>query len=399
MIARLYHFKMPLLLFLTLIVALTMGHLMPLSLKSFFYTLSLTIKDGLIFILPFLIFSFLFSSMGHLHKGALRFTILLLPCVMLSNMLSTFLAFGVGQSFLSSDMLTAVMPQTESSLTPLWAFSLPKLISNDSALTAGFVLGIIGTFAFRPTQEKIARSLLHLCFFILRKVFVPLMPLFILGFSLKLEHEGTLIVISRDYPKVFVLIGCAAFGYITLLYGLLSAFHLKRWFFSIRHMVSAMIAGFSTMSSAASMPLTIEGAEKNIRNPDLARSVIPATVNIHLIGDCFAIPIFALAILVSFHGGLPSLEQYALFTFYFILAKFAVAAVPGGGVLVMLPVLEKYLGFSAPMLSLITALYVIFDPLITAANIMGNGAFAMGFSKLYAKTEKLSNAFFSKSTS
>ena len=134
-------------------------------------------------------------------------------------------------------------------------------------------------------------------------------------------------------------------------------------------------------------------------NPDLARSVIPATVNIHLVGDCFAIPIFALAILVSFQGGLPSLEHYALFTFYFVMAKFAVAAVPGGGVLVMLPVLEKYLGFSAPMLSLITALYVIFDPLITAANIMGNGAFAMGFSKLYAKTEKLSNTFFSKSSS
>jgi Na+/H+-dicarboxylate symporter len=390
---------MPLLLFFTLVVALTAGHLLPLALKSFFYTVSLTIKDGLIFILPFLIFSFLFSSMGHMHKGALRFTVLLLPCVVFSNVTSTFLAFGVGKSFLSNDMLAAVTPASTSSLDPLWTFSLPTLISNDNALLAGFVLGIIGTFAFRPTQEKIARHLLHFCFFILRKVFVPLMPLFILGFALKLEHDGTLMVVCRDYPKVFVLIGCAAFGYITLLYGVFSSLHIKRWLYAIRHMLSAMIAGFSTMSSAASMPLTIEGTEKNIHNPDLARSVIPATVNIHLVGDCFAIPIFALAILVSFQGGLPSLEQYALFTFYFVMAKFAVAAVPGGGVLVMLPVLEKYLGFSAPMLSLITALYVIFDPLITAANIMGNGAFAMGFSKLYAKTEKLSNAFFPKSSS
>ena len=76
------------------------------------------------------------------------------------------------------------------------------------------------------------------------------------------------------------------------------------------------------------------------------------------------------------------------FAFYFVLAKFAVAAVPGGGVLVMLPVLEQHLGFNPMMLSLITTLYIIIDPLITSANVMGNGAFAMFFSKVYSLGSK-----------
>jgi len=42
----------------------------------------------------------------------------------------------------------------------------------------------------------------------------------------------------------------------------------------------------------------------------------------------------------------------------------------------MLPILESYLGFNADMLSLITALYILFDPAITCANVLGNGAFA-----------------------
>ena len=42
----------------------------------------------------------------------------------------------------------------------------------------------------------------------------------------------------------------------------------------------------------------------------------------------------------------------------------------------MLPILEQYLGFNAEMLSLITALYILFDPIITSVNILGNGAFA-----------------------
>ena len=53
--------------------------------------------------------------------------------------------------------------------------------------------------------------------------------------------------------------------------------------------------------------------------------------------------------------------------------------------MVMLPILEKYLKFSPEMLSLITALYIVFDPIITSANVIGNGAFTMMFAKLYDK--------------
>jgi Na+/H+-dicarboxylate symporter len=140
------------------------------------------------------------------------------------------------------------------------------------------------------------------------------------------------------------------------------------------------------MSSAAAMPLTILGTEKNTKNADLAGSIIPATVNVHLMGDCFAIPIFAFAILKSFGVAEPTFVSYALFAAYFVLAKFSVAAVPGGGILVMLPILESQLGFTSEMLSLITALYLLFDPLITAGNVLGNGGFALGMHRL---TEKM----------
>jgi Na+/H+-dicarboxylate symporter len=105
-------------------------------------------------------------------------------------------------------------------------------------------------------------------------------------------------------------------------------------------------------------------------------------VNIHLIGDCFAIPIFAFAIMKSFGIAEPAFASYLIFAGYFVMAKFSVAAVPGGGILVMLPILETYLGFNGEMLSLITALYILFDPLITSANVLGNGGFAMGIGNL-----------------
>ena len=168
----------------------------------------------------------------------------------------------------------------------------------------------------------------------------------------------------------------SCFSYILFVYFWLGRFDFKKFAESIKNMFPAAISGFTTMSSAASMPLTLIGVENNVDNKDLVRSVVPATVNIHLVGDCFAIPIFAYAVLKSFGIAEPSLISYLIFSIYFVIAKFSVAAIPGGGILVMLPILEAHLGFNTEMLSLITALYVLFDPVITCANVFGNGAFA-----------------------
>ena len=70
------------------------------------------------------------------------------------------------------------------------------------------------------------------------------------------------------------------------------------------------------------------------------------------------------------------LLNYFMFVVYFVIAKFSVAGIPGGGIIVMLPILESYLGFNSEMMSLITALYILFDPINTCINVLGNGAFA-----------------------
>lgn len=205
---------------------------------------------------------------------------------------------------------------------------------------------------------------------------------------MKLSHDGVIGGILRDYAQIFLVIAAALFGYIALLYWLGSRFQFPKTIASIKNMLPAGIAGFGSMSSAAAMPLTIVGAEKNSQDPDIARAVVPATVNIHLIGDCFAIPIFAFAVLKNFGVAQPEFLAYLVFAFYFVMAKFSVAAIPGGGIIVMLPILESSLGFNAEMMSLITALYILFDPVITCANVFGNGAFAVHFSRFAGRMKK-----------
>jgi Na+/H+-dicarboxylate symporter len=375
--------KMPFILLFVIISIALLNPYIPLSVQSLFFALGLSIKSVILFLLPFVIFGLLFKTAGQLAKSATKIILFLLVAICCSNFLSTMISYNIGVLVHSFDLSIAV-PQESLGLQPAWDFSLPKWISNAHAMFAGLVLGLGASFLKSKRVEKASHYLDKAVNGILRG-FIIAMPLFIAGFAMKLSHDGVIVRIVQDYAFIFALVAAAVFAYIALIYLFANKFHLANFTRSIKNMLPAAITGFGSMSSAAAMPLTIIAAEKNAKDPALARAVIPATVNIHLIGDCFAIPIFAFAVMKNFGIDQPELWAYLTFAFYFVMAKFSVAAIPGGGIIVMLPILENCLGFSAEMMSLITALYILFDPVITCANVFGNGGFAMVFSEAFEK--------------
>ncbi|MDR3477715.1 MAG: cation:dicarboxylase symporter family transporter [Gammaproteobacteria bacterium] len=372
--------KMPFILVMVILAVLALSPFLTLETKQVLYAISLTIKSSIVLLLPFIIFGLLFKTMIGLAQRATSIIALILLCVCCSNTVSTFLSHYMGIWIYHFD-LSIIRPHETTSLTPAWTFQFPKLIANDKAMFAGIILGIVlgslksklGPFLARRIDRLVTKVLNSFAYFI---------PLFVAGFVVKLQFDGVMQTIVKDYTVIFALIALAQFSYILVCYALLNRLQLRKAFRCVRNMLPAAIAGFSTMSSAAVMPLTIAGTESNAKNKDLAGSVIPATVNIHLVGDCFAIPILAYAVMKSFGMPEPTLMTYLVFVFYFVIAKFSVAAIPGGGIIVMLPILESCLGFTAEMLSLITALYILFDPVITCANVLGNGAFALLIDKL-----------------
>ncbi len=382
---RLPQFSLPLQCVGIFLLAFLWGSSLPSIVASFFLTLSLTLKELLLFVLPLIIFTFVFNSMTQMRDRALPFLLILVPMVCLSNFLSTNLSYFLARLINTVHMHSMSITPYGEPLLPLWQIKLPPFFSNEGALGVGLVVGVVVSFLKPALAERAASFFMRLTSFVLKDLFLPLMPLFILGFVLKLAHDQVLGIICHQYFKLFLILFGLLTGYLAFIYGLAVRFRPSLWKAAFQNMAPAAITGFSTMSSAASLPLMILGAEKNVDHPDVARGVVPATVNIHLMGDCFAIPLFALTLLMSFGQGFPDYETYLVFALYFVLAKFAVAAVPGGGILVMLPILEKYLGFSPEMLSIITVLYITFDPIITSANVLGNGAFAMIFSRLFAR--------------
>lgn len=379
--------KMPFILLAVIAIAAIATPYLPFFCKSVVYGISLSIKSLIIFMLPFLIFGLMFKTAVNIARKATKLILWILAGVCISSFIALIASYVVG-SYAFDLHMTIELPQEARSLSPAWIFNLPKWIGNDYAMLSGLLIGILFARSKPRWAETLSSQLEKIINKVLKGILL-LIPVFIAGFVVKLSHDEVMSYIIKNYALIFGLIGCAVFSYIALLYLCINRFRFNYFIQSFKNMLPAAIAGFGSMSSAASMPLTILGAEKNAKNSELARSIIPATVNIHLIGDCFATPIFAFAILHQFGIAEPSCLQYLIFAFYFVLAKFSVAAVPGGGILVMLPILESCLGFDAPMLSLITALYILFDPVITCANVLGNGAFSLGMDKFFKKEARV----------
>lgn len=384
---KLWQFKLPLMLVAIILFAVLIGPLLPEAVQSFLYAISLTLKESLIFALPFIVFSLILTSIVHLKQGAIRLILLLIPLMCLSNFIASWLAYFAGNAILQQASISVVTELTTKTLEPTWDLSFPSIISTKYAMLLAMGIGLICSFYFAAQGQKIATVLNKITVFILNKLVIPLLPLMILGFVIKMQYEDIFTELMSNYAYIFSMIALLQICYIIPWYIVLAKFKSSIWLTYLKNMVPPFITGFSTLSSAASMPFTLIATRKNVHDPDIVNFVIPSTVNFHLIGDCLAMPIFSMALMMSFGYPLPTLSQYFVFSLYYMVARFSAAAIPGGGAIVIWPLLISQFGFTADMLALTHTLNLVFDPMITAMNIMGNGAFAILFNKIYYWTK------------
>ncbi|KJW03799.1 dicarboxylate symporter family protein [Rickettsia argasii T170-B] len=279
------------------------------------------------------------------------------------------------------------MSQLSNNLSPFWVLNLQPLISNDLALISGFVIGfILNIYNFQIVKSTII-TINKYCMIFLNEFFVPLIPVFIFGYVVKLIDEKLFNTLLEQNLEVMIKMIGFTISYLVLHVFLISRFNFKKVIEIFKSLVSPMVTAFSTMSSAAALPFTLIAVNKNIHDKDYANFICPTTVNIHMVGDTICIPIIAI-LLMNFYGFPISNDQFLLFAIYFTLTKFSGAGVPGGTILVMLPVLEKTLGFTPEMCSLITSIYIVIDCITSSVNVAGNNIFALYIYPIYKKLIK-----------
>jgi len=143
----------------------------------------------------------------------------------------------------------------------------------------------------------------------------------------------------------------------------------------LRGMLPAQLLAFTTSSSAATLPVTIECVEKNLGvNAEVASFVLPIGATINMDGTSLYQAVAAVFIAQALGIDL-SLQQQLTIVVTATLASIGSAAVPGAG-MVMLVIVLSAVGIPQSGLALILAVDRVLDMCRTAVNVTGDAAVA-----------------------
>ncbi|PLX02400.1 MAG: dicarboxylate/amino acid:cation symporter [Marinilabiliales bacterium] len=137
----------------------------------------------------------------------------------------------------------------------------------------------------------------------------------------------------------------------------------------------AQLLAFSTSSSAATLPVTMDRCEKKIGiSKDICSFVLPVGATINMDGTSLYQGVAAVFIAQSYGIDLDLMQQLTIILTA-TLASIGAAAVPGAGIVMLVIVLES-IGLPTEGIALILAVDRVLDMLRTAVNITGDSTIA-----------------------
>ena len=240
-----------------------------------------------------------------------------------------------------------------------------------SLLLLAFAIGI-GLSKLPESENKsvVVKGLLGLqeLLFLLIHWLIWTLPLGIVAFSAQLSAQVSAGIVADSIGKyVLVVLG----GNVIQFFVVLPLFLLIRGLNPIHvlgRMMPAVLMALFTKSSAATLPVTMETAEKRLGiSPKIARFVLPICTTINMNG-CAAF-ILVTSLFVMQNGGTPlTLPTILLWLLISVVSAIGNAGVPMGCYFLTLSLMS---GIGAPVaiLGIILPIYTIIDMVETAENV------------------------------
>ena len=356
-----------------------------------FVTFNSIFSNFLSFCIPLIILGFVAPAIADLGSSAGK---MLLVTVLLAYGITVgagFLSYFVSESFFPMFLSSVTNLETleeARELTPFFTINMPPFIDIMSALVLSFLIGI------GLTQIKSEHNVLKnvICEFkdivawIISKIIVPLLPLYIFGIFLKMSVTGEVNSILSAFYKIIIVIFALHLVWLFFLYTSAAFFSRgeKNPFKLLKTMLPAYFTALGTSSSAATIPVTLRQTVKMGVDEDVAGFTIPLCATIDLSGS--ALKIVSCAVALMMMRDIPyDFGMIAYFVAMMGIALVAAPGVPGGSIMAAVALLTSILGFSDTDCALMIALYIAMDSFGTACNVTGDGAIALIVDRFFGK--------------
>ena len=370
--------SLPFRLALALIVGISGGLVAGESVIQVIITVQNLLSAIIMFTIPLIIIGFIAPSITQLGGNASRLLGMALLLAYLSSVGASFFSVASGYAILPH--LNIVSDAGEGRTLPEVIFDLkiPPVMPVMSALVFSVFIGIAA--AWRRAEKIIAalNEFQDMVILIVTRVIIPILPLFIACTFCSLAYEGLITQQLPVFLAVILIVIVGHYIWMAFLYSLAAIYSGKNPFRVLRHYGPAYLTAVGTMSSAATLPVSLECARKSdVLHRDMIDFGIPLFANIHLCGSVLTETFFVMTVSQVLYGSLPPLSSLILFSV--LLGIFAIGApgVPGGTVMASLGLIVSVLGFDAAGTALMLTIFALQDSFGTACNVTSDGALTL----------------------
>ncbi|WP_417666034.1 dicarboxylate/amino acid:cation symporter [Pseudidiomarina sp.] len=371
-------------LIIKLVLGIAAGTLIGLYTPLWLVQLLITFKEIfgqlLFFTIPLLILFFITSGIAGLPQNSGKLLGRTLGIAYLSTIVAGTVAYFVASVVVP--LLTSAAARSQSAdaqlVEPFITLDMPPVFGIMTALVLAFIFGL-GIAATRAEQLKQlsdqGRDIIEL---LLSKFIIPLLPFYIAGVFAEMAAAGTVFGTLKTFGIILVLAIALHWVYIISMFTVAGVKAGISPVTLIKNMLPAYFTALGTMSSAATIPVTLRSVKNNKVDEDVANFAVPLCATTHLAGSTITIVSCTLAVMYL-HSSLAIPSFLTILPFILMLGVVMLAApgVPGGAVMSAVGLLGSMLGFGETAIALMIALYMAQDSFGTACNVTGDGAIAI----------------------
>lgn len=355
-------------------------------------TFSAIFGNLLNFFIPLMIVGFIVKGIADLSQGAGKLLAATTGLSYLSTIVAGFTAFLVATTIFPMfiDGGASLVDAGGEGLEPIFEVAIPPMFEVTTAIVFAFIFGIciswLRTEQKQYTMYNFFDEFNKMVVLTLEGFIVPLLPFFIFGNFINLSYSGAFTTVLSVFWRVFLIIIILHWVFIILWFVIAGGYTGKNPWTLVKNQIPGYLAAVGLQSSAATIPFSLDIAEKNGVSKKIRDFVIPFCATAHLMGSIITITSCVIAVLMM--NDMPhDIGTILPFVFTLGIAMVAAPGAPGGAIMSALPFLFMVgIDPSGTLASLLVSLYIAQDSFGTATNISGDNAIALVIDKWFAKT-------------
>ena len=337
------------------------------------------------FCVPLIVLGFICPSITKMGQNAGRLLGVALLIAYISSVLAATMSAVAGYALVPSLGITSADAFERELPTAIFQLNIPQIMPVITALVLSIVLGLAAVWTNSRVTMDLLAEFQNIVLDIVSKIVIPILPFYIGTTFATLGYNGTL----EQFPvfiKAIIIVMLGHYIWMFVLYLIAGIYSGRNPLEVVKHYGPAYITAVGTMSSAATLSVALECANKSkVLRKDLVGFGIPLFANIHLCGSVLTETFFCFIIHYIIFGNLPSVGTMVLFIILFGIFAVGAPGVPGGTVMASLGIVESVMcanaGATPEQTAMFTgtllAIFALQDSFGTACNVTGDGALTL----------------------